>query len=1449
MHEEIAKHVGVSPSTDATGSTECNCKFAKDIASRPPTLDPGTVLVVHNHSVVERLNYPEEQMDTLAALNAKYGMDIQSKKKLTFHTRGVSAANVIEGELVVISLCSKSRHIPRHGRDRSNEDDESDQSTHIAPNGKVLDIHTVEMLISSSSYHYTIAEVGLERFAINGVVDIYATERCQNSKKALSIKGMSAIYRGRDCWTPEVAQSDRGTAIFLSSLRVFTDLLNHMNDASKDAAFHILNLLCRFPPAIRALHVLVDHKTPTAEDCAALSHAFYHILGDVVPHALIGGLSSRRFEGARLLFGLILEKIKHVRLPDDHTPSYLNNFEIHDLRCAKTGESLLCPVNTIYGPVERSYHEAFQPGAILDSCPDAADLKAIDTPFALQSVAMLSGGNTDELVIFRRGCYQPSEYPGDDLLSNIITSQEMVAVDHLAHLCGRNGLSVLRPSLLASAEEPCLTFDRNAHVAVYTGTQPCGAPGRDITIFRPLHGAESPDIAIVEQLIAPILLKYEADGTAVFDASGGSFARRLEAPDEILMFCVDCSSSMRETTDFNEITASEIADSSDIESHNRRIEPTFYSQVTLDDAKSSLIGHESFNDLVGAVAEARPFDQHMIARKMLHVIEDLGLARLVHERKELDKLQTRVTYGYLRRAVEEQQKIVDDLQRTLAGLKTHQEALQDFLRFRATASGLQNGQWLWNIGDPLPRKEVSEAPDSLPEDIVALPDIDFRCPISYELLQDPVVAADGHTYSRQAIVRWFQIRRSSPLTGLQVANTNLVPDHQRAAKIVAWIEGDDLLSPSPQRANKRPRRDSTVGLITITFVSPLATFVRQIPSSLSVNDLYRLAFRGSGGRHTQFSLILNNVAIRPSSHTISSHRIVGGSSIWIRWQDSETTTSRFRSAIAAPSSPLCLVKVFPTNTSSSALFTFWIGENTTDTIGSVIVKAWRYKLKLHSRAEYKTETVWTSLKDDGDGWVIGALLRPWEPIAKYLTARYATGKIGHEGVVNRVEGQDESDGDVDMDTNGDGTSASAPPTPDPLVLKLSFGGGDSGKSSGQRTTRMEVLKQMFEALVNRLSAYRYKTHVGLITFASKPRLAQPITHVVEDFRKSVEGMETHGDTALWDALNLADDQVSSYADKYPSARKRIICLSDGEDTKSIKRCHDVYQQLAGHNIVVDIICLGNEDDADLRSLSHLLGAYIFHPRDLTTALAICEMEPVLSLLERPEIITPWAVSLHGLAVATKFSMVRDHASPTVVTRDVYPQRKEHPNIQDSFVLLAETVRRDGPGTSMAAPRANSNLRQYRLLTEMREIASNSHPKYDCYVSETDMSFWKVVMEGPPGSAYEEGCFLLYLDMADFPTFPPKGRFITKISHPNINQHGRICHSIFDRDWTADTRLRDVLDTVYGLLYQAEISDPVNTTVTLGYHHDEVEFNEQVREFVQKHASKTRAQWKAEILGE
>jgi len=51
------------------------------------------------------------------------------------------------------------------------------------------------------------------------------------------------------------------------------------------------------------------------------------------------------------------------------------------------------------------------------------------------------------------------------------------------------------------------------------------------------------------------------------------------------------------------------------------------------------------------------------------------------------------------------------------------------------------------------------------------------CPISYELMTDPVQAADGHSYERAAITRWLLQSNKSPLSGAVLATVALTPNH------------------------------------------------------------------------------------------------------------------------------------------------------------------------------------------------------------------------------------------------------------------------------------------------------------------------------------------------------------------------------------------------------------------------------------------------------------------------------------------------------------------------------------------------------------------------------------------------------------------------------------------------------------------------------------------------
>ncbi|EOD27361.1 hypothetical protein EMIHUDRAFT_73367, partial [Emiliania huxleyi CCMP1516] len=66
------------------------------------------------------------------------------------------------------------------------------------------------------------------------------------------------------------------------------------------------------------------------------------------------------------------------------------------------------------------------------------------------------------------------------------------------------------------------------------------------------------------------------------------------------------------------------------------------------------------------------------------------------------------------------------------------------------------------------------------------PPDDFVCPITTELMSDPVMAADGHAYERSAIERWLATKSTSPLTGGALEHPYLTPNHMLRRQIRDW---------------------------------------------------------------------------------------------------------------------------------------------------------------------------------------------------------------------------------------------------------------------------------------------------------------------------------------------------------------------------------------------------------------------------------------------------------------------------------------------------------------------------------------------------------------------------------------------------------------------------------------------------------------------------------------
>ncbi|KAL5659815.1 hypothetical protein ACJX0J_026940, partial [Zea mays] len=80
---------------------------------------------------------------------------------------------------------------------------------------------------------------------------------------------------------------------------------------------------------------------------------------------------------------------------------------------------------------------------------------------------------------------------------------------------------------------------------------------------------------------------------------------------------------------------------------------------------------------------------------------------------------------------------------------------------------------------------------------------DFCCPLSLELMSDPVIVASGQTYERVYIKLWLDEGFTiCPKTRQRLGHSNLIPNYTVKALIANWCESHDIRLPDPIKSLK-----------------------------------------------------------------------------------------------------------------------------------------------------------------------------------------------------------------------------------------------------------------------------------------------------------------------------------------------------------------------------------------------------------------------------------------------------------------------------------------------------------------------------------------------------------------------------------------------------------------------------------------------------------------------
>ncbi|KAL2486511.1 U-box domain-containing protein 13 [Abeliophyllum distichum] len=117
-----------------------------------------------------------------------------------------------------------------------------------------------------------------------------------------------------------------------------------------------------------------------------------------------------------------------------------------------------------------------------------------------------------------------------------------------------------------------------------------------------------------------------------------------------------------------------------------------------------------------------------------------------------------------------------------------------------------------NIDSPLMEKSIpaSSSGKVSTEGIQKNPVIpdDFRCPISLELMKDPVIVSTGQTYERSCIEKWLKAGHDTcPKTQQALTSTALTPNYVLRSLIAQWCEANGI--EPPKRPGSQPSKTTS----------------------------------------------------------------------------------------------------------------------------------------------------------------------------------------------------------------------------------------------------------------------------------------------------------------------------------------------------------------------------------------------------------------------------------------------------------------------------------------------------------------------------------------------------------------------------------------------------------------------------------------------------------------
>ncbi|XP_010269983.1 PREDICTED: E3 ubiquitin-protein ligase PUB23-like [Nelumbo nucifera] len=146
----------------------------------------------------------------------------------------------------------------------------------------------------------------------------------------------------------------------------------------------------------------------------------------------------------------------------------------------------------------------------------------------------------------------------------------------------------------------------------------------------------------------------------------------------------------------------------------------------------------------------------------------------------------------------------------------------------------------------------------------------FRCPISMEIMKDPVIISTGVTYERKSIEKWFfkYNKKTCPATMQTIHNFDLTPNLTLKSLILSWHHQQSHHSQPSSPPAVSIKHHELVSLLTTIESTPfMVTSLKKLRAVIGFNDEVKDDFVQSGGVEVLTRIIVQILLVDTSDFT------------------------------------------------------------------------------------------------------------------------------------------------------------------------------------------------------------------------------------------------------------------------------------------------------------------------------------------------------------------------------------------------------------------------------------------------------------------------------------------------------------------------------------------------------------------------------------------------------